>query len=254
MVCEGENSVIQKYKCIVAYDGTNYSGFQIQPNALTIQESIENALYKIHRRPVKIFGSGRTDAGVHSRGQVFHFESELDIQESNWTRALNAQLRPDIRIQSTSKVPNEFHARLDVVKKEYRYFLHLSKQEDPFKRLYQYRVPYSLDVQAMQKASQLLVGEHDFTAFCSSRTTVLSKVRTIYRLDVIEEGEDIVFICEGNGFLFNMVRIIVGTLIEVGRHRISEEQIKKALKTMDRSLAGFTAPAHGLFMWKVTYE
>ncbi|WP_025028078.1 tRNA pseudouridine(38-40) synthase TruA [Caldalkalibacillus mannanilyticus] len=243
----------RKYKCTVAYDGTNYAGFQHQQNALSIQEAIEKALYKLHQTPVKIFGSGRTDAGVHARGQVFHFESELAIQESNWTRAINALLSPDIRIQHTEKVDLDFHARHDVLKKEYRYFLHLSRTEDPFKRLYQYRVSYDLDFAAMLEAARLFLGEHDFTAFCSKRTTVRSRIRTIYRLDLEKHGDKLVLICEGNGFLFNMVRIITGTLIAVGRKRLSYAQVKQALETLDRSLVGPTAPPHGLFLWKVSY-
>jgi len=243
----------KKYISTVAYDGTHYAGFQVQPNAPTIQQSIEKALERIHKKPIKIFGSGRTDAGVHAKGQVFHFETELEIAESNWTRAINANLGRDIRILETVEAPLDFHARYSVKKKEYRYFLHRGAVENPFRRLYTYHIPRTLDMELIQQATQLFIGEHDFTAFSSAKSNVQNKVRTIYRLEVVPMGDELIVICEGNGFLYNMVRIIVGTLIEVGLGNISLEHIQEAFITKNRKLVGVSAPPQGLFLWKVTY-
>lgn len=247
--------MMKKYKCTVAYDGTAYAGFQIQINALTIQEEIEKALFKIHKEQiVKITASGRTDSGVHAKGQVFHFESPLLIPEDNWTKALNTLLNEGIRILATEEVESDFHARFDVLKKEYRYFIHAHKEEDPFRRLYTHHFPYKLSIQKIQDAASLFIGKHDFTAFTSSSSAKEDKVRTIYRLDCLQKENEIILSCEGNGFLHNMVRIIVGTLLEAGQGKRSLVQIEEALKSKERRLAGKTAPAHGLFLWKVMYH
>jgi tRNA pseudouridine38-40 synthase len=244
----------KRFKCTVAYDGTNYAGFQIQQNAFTVQEAIEQALSKIHGYPVKITGSGRTDAGVHAKGQVFHFESELAIKESNWVRAINANLKSDIRIVDATEVHSYFHARYDVKKKEYRYYLYMNRMEDPFRRYYMHHIRHTLDLELVEQTALLFLGEHDFTAFSSIRSTVRSKVRTIYRLDIVPRNDEIEFICEGNGFLFNMVRIIVGSLIAVGSNKRTFSQIEEALTTQNRKLVGPTAPPHGLYLWKVSYD
>jgi tRNA pseudouridine38-40 synthase len=244
----------KKFKCTVAYDGTAYSGFQTQINAISVQDCIEKSLEKIHKRPVKIYGSGRTDAGVHAKGQVFHFESELAISPARWTKALNVHLKRDIRILDTEEVDSHFHARYDVVKKEYRYYVYFNKIEDPFRRLYSYHVPQPINMDMMERAACLFIGEHDFTAFSSLKTTVHDKVRTIYHLDLVLKGNELTVICEGNGFLYNMVRMIVGTLVAVGRGRFSLSEIKEALTSQNRRFVGPTAPPHGLFLWKVTYE
>jgi tRNA pseudouridine38-40 synthase len=244
----------QRYKCTVAYDGSKYHGFQLQLNAFTIQEALEKALSKMHKKPMKITGSGRTDAGVHAKGQVFHFDSELKIEPHRWTKALNAILNRDIRILETIKVEPDFHARFDVLKKEYRYFIQTCAIEDPFRHLYAYHVPQTLNLTAMQEATQLFLGEHDFTAFSSLKTTVKEKVRIIHHFEMIPSDHEIMVICEGNGFLYNMVRIMVGTLIDIGQGKKDAKQVQQAFIKKDRNLAGKTAPAHGLVLWKVTYE
>lgn len=246
-----------RWKCTVAYDGTSYHGFQYQPKEASVQEQIEKALTRIHKAPVTIFGSGRTDGGVHAQGQVFHFDSSLQLRPNDWLRAINTYLPLDIRIREVEEATLDFHARYDARKKEYRYQIYRSPLEDPMKRLYWMHIRYSLDVEQMRKAAELFLGEHDFTGFSSSKSAVKSRVRTIYRLEIeqreLEDGDELILICEGNGFLYNMVRIIAGTLIDVGRGRRSLEQVKRALVEKNRAFAGKLAPAHGLFLWRVDY-
>ncbi|GAA0381180.1 tRNA pseudouridine(38-40) synthase TruA [Bacillus horti] len=254
----GSSRELNRFKCTVSYDGTHYHGFQIQTNALSVQEKLEQALKRMHNEPVAVVGSGRTDAGVHARGQVFHFDSPLEIRMDKWTLALNSYLPKDIRIQSTEPIHADFHARHDVTRKQYRYHIYRSRLENPNRRLYWAHVPYGLDMDAIRAAAKVLEGEHDFTAFSSAKSDANHRVRTIKRLDIeerkVEDGEEIVLICEGNGFLYNMVRIIAGTLIDVGRGRSSIEQVQQALKLKERRLAGKTAPAHGLNLWWVAYD
>lgn len=246
----------QKYKLTVAYDGTNYSGFQVQPNHVTIQGVLQDVLQAMHRRDIKVTGSGRTDAGVHAQGQTIHFESELTIPDVKWVKALNSMLPEDIRVLAVEEVDPTFHARFDVVQKEYRYKIDTSNVQSPFRRYYAFHVPYSLCLSAMREAAALFVGTHDFTAFSSVKSDVEDKRRTIYALDVIDENGagELVIRCVGNGFLYNMVRIIVGTLIEVGKGRLSIEQVQQALQVGERELSGPTAPPHGLYLWKVSYD
>lgn len=248
-------SLIKKYKCTVAYDGTAYAGSQIQPQRKTIQGEIETALSILHKDvPVKVTLSGRTDAGVHARGQVFHFESNLAIPLTNWPKAINSLLPDDIRIIDIEEVSLDFHARFDCLWKEYRYFIYTGKVADPFRRLYSYHYPFPLSLQSIQAAAQLLIGTHDFSAFSSTGTDVENKVRTIYHLDCQQQEDNLVISIKGNGFLYNMVRIIVGTLLEVGQGRKSLHDIQLALSTGEREHLGRTAPAHGLFLWKVEYK
>lgn len=249
-----EQQRLKRYKCILAYDGSNYAGFQLQENAYTIQEAIERSLQHMHKEPVKIYASGRTDAGVHARGQVFHFDSKLDISNQNWTRAINSGLKPDIRILETVEVHPEYHARFDVLNKEYRYFIQRGRIIDPFRRLYSYHVPQKLDLTKMEKASKYFIGEHDFTAFSSIKSVKENKVRTLYKLDLTSNEEEIMITCIGSGFLHSMVRIIVGTLVLIGQGKIQAEQVEEAIQKRDRTLAGITAPAQGLFLWQVNYK
>jgi tRNA pseudouridine38-40 synthase len=248
-----EQEKLKRYKCIVAYDGTNYAGFQLQENAYTIQEAIEHSLLHIHKEQVKIYASGRTDAGVHAKGQVFHFDSKLDIPNQKWTRAINSGLKPDIRIQETVEVPSDFHSRFDVQKKEYRYVIQQGRIVDPFRRLYSFHVPLKLDLPLMQEAATSFIGEHDFTAFSSIKSVKENKVRTLYQLEVSSHKDEIVITCVGSGFLHSMVRMIVGTLVQVGQGKMPVKQIVEAIERKDRTLVGTTAPAQGLFLWRVSY-
>lgn len=245
---------VKKYKCTLAYDGTAYAGSQIQPQERTVQGEIEAALAQLHQgASVGITLSGRTDAGVHAKAQVFHFESSLAIPEQNWVKALNRLLPADIRILNVTVVAADFHARYDALRKEYRYFINTEEVEDPFRRHYCYHYPFPLSVDLMKAAAQLLIGTHDFSAFSSAKTEVENKVRTIYELDCISQGSEFVISIVGNGFLYHMVRIIVGTLLEIGQGKRDIALLKRALATGDRELAGRTAPPQGLFLWKVEY-
>lgn len=245
---------MQRYMCTICYDGTLFSGYQVQPGRRTVQSEIEAALKKLHKgNDVKITASGRTDAGVHAKGQVIHFDSPLFIPEGSWVKALQAHLPDDIVIRKAERVETNFHARFDAVGKEYRYFVRLAPEKDPFTRHYQFHFTYPLNVERMRETVSYLIGTHDFTSFCSAKSEVVDRVRTISAIELIEEEELLVFRFSGNGFLYNMVRILTGTLLEVGRGLRRPEDIPQILKQKDRQLAGKTAPAHGLYLWEVFY-
>jgi tRNA pseudouridine38-40 synthase len=245
---------MQRYKCTISYDGTQFSGYQIQPGKRTIQGEVEAALSKLHKgEHIKISASGRTDAGVHAKGQVIHFDSALAIPTEKWEIALNSILPDDIAVIRVEKVADSFHARFDAIGKEYRYYVHLSPKRDPFKRHYAYQFPYPLDYVAMKEALKYLIGTHDFTSFCSAKTEIEDKVRTIEEIEFFQERDLLVFRFIGNGFLYNMVRILTGTLLEVGSGDRSPYSIPEILEKKDRKFAGKTAPAHGLYLWKVFY-
>ncbi len=244
---------MKRLKCIVAYDGTDYSGFQVQPDQITVQGEIEAALHRLTGEVIQIAGSGRTDAGVHARGQVFHFDTLSHIPLDKWRFVLNNQLPDSITIQSVEEVDHSFHARFDVREKEYRYCIDNGEIPDVFRHRYADHIRHPLDTGLMQKAALFLVGEHDFTSFCSAKTHVEDKVRTIYDVRVERDGNLVWVICRGNGFLYNMVRIIAGTLVEVGQGKREPAEIARILKALDREKAGKTAPAKGLTMWKVIY-
>jgi tRNA pseudouridine38-40 synthase len=245
---------MNRYKCIISYDGSGFSGYQVQPNKRTVQSQIESVLAKIHKGSVvKIAASGRTDAGVHAKGQVIHFDSALSLPEDKWELALNSMLPEDISVLSVEKADSAFHVRFDASGKEYRYFLYQSPKRDPFQRNYAYHYPYPLNLAVMRKACTFLLGTHDFSSFCSARTEVEDKVRTIETIEISQDGDRISFRFIGNGFLYNMVRILVGTLIEVGSGKRQPEEIVGILEKRDRRYAGKTAPGQGLYLWKVFY-
>jgi tRNA pseudouridine38-40 synthase len=245
---------MQRYKCTISYDGTFFSGYQIQPGKRTVQSEIEGALLKIHKgMPVKITASGRTDAGVHAKGQVIHFNSHLAIPQEKWVYALHSLLPEDIAIVRVEKVDSKFHARFDTTGKEYRYIVNLSAERNPFTRHYVYQYAYPLNIDSMKKAATHLVGTHDFTSFCSAKTEIEDRVRTIFDIEILKNGDQIIFHFIGNGFLYNMVRILVGTLLEIGNGQKNPEDIMEILERKDRTLAGKTAPAHGLYLWEVHY-
>jgi tRNA pseudouridine38-40 synthase len=246
---------MERIKCIIAYDGTNFAGYQLQPNKRTVQGELERALAQIHKGDsIRVYASGRTDASVHAYGQVIHFDSPFAIPEERWAKALNALLPDDIIVKEVNKVPSSFHARFSAKAKEYRYRVRTAQEPDVFLRNYVYHYPYPLNNEAMEKALTYLIGTHDFTSFCSAKTDVEDKVRTIYKAKMFVEKDEIVFQLIGNGFLYNMVRIIVGTMLEVGRGKIKPEDIPFILEKKDRSLAGKTAPGNGLYLWSVQYD
>ncbi|WHY34392.1 tRNA pseudouridine(38-40) synthase TruA [Cytobacillus firmus] len=245
---------MQRFKCIVTYDGTLFAGYQVQPGKRTVQGELERALKKIHKgKDIRVTASGRTDAGVHARGQVIHFDSPLNIPIEKWEIALNSLLPDDVAIIGTETVSGDFHVRFDAKGKEYRYFVHRSSRRDPFKRQYAYQYPYPINKDAIRQAAAGLIGTHDFTSFCSAKTEVEDKVRELQEIDVQEEGDMLIFRFRGTGFLYNMVRILTGTLLEVGSGERDPESMPAVLKEKNRSAAGKTAPAQGLYLWKVFY-
>lgn len=244
---------MKRYLCTIAYDGTQFNGYQIQPQGRTVQAELETALKNMHKQPVKVTASGRTDASVHAKGQVIHFDSSLNIPVGKWEIALNRLLPEDIAVHRVEQVANSFHARFDAVGKEYRYFLRLSQEKDPFTRFYQYHYPHPLDLCAMEEASNHFIGTHDFTSFCSAKTEVQDKVRTINEISLTKQEDTLMIRFVGNGFLYNMIRILVGTLLEVGSGKRTPETMSELLAARDRNVAGKTAPPHGLYLWEVFY-
>ncbi|OSX54346.1 tRNA pseudouridine(38-40) synthase TruA [Anoxybacillus ayderensis] len=245
---------MRRIKCTIAYDGTHFAGYQIQQQKRTVQGELEHALSIIHKGQfVRVYASGRTDATVHAYGQVIHFDTPLAIPDEKWPKALNALLPDDVIVKEASEVPSSFHARFSVKKKEYRYRVWIG-EKNVFLRHYVYYYPYKLHVTAMNEALRYVIGTHDFTSFCSAKTEIDDKVRTIYEAEVIQEGEELIFRLVGNGFLYNMVRIIVGTVLEVGRGERRAEEMKTILQQKNRSAAGKTAPGHGLYLWHVSYD
>jgi len=244
----------------VSYDGTNYFGFQSQPGGNTIQDKIEEAIRHLTGEPAAVVASGRTDAGVHARAQVFHFHTSSSIPLERWTMALNSRLPPDIRILEARMADPEFHARRSAKKKTYRYTINGNRIPDVFQRFYQFHHPGPLDVEAMRHALRALVGEHDFTSFCSVKSTQPSHVRTIYDAWIetdppqLAGSQGLIHIyVTGSGFLQHMVRIIVGTLIEIGECKRDASEMADILAAKDRLRAGPTAMAHGLMLWEVFY-
>lgn len=243
----------RKLRMTVSYDGTDYNGFQIQPKGRTIQGELETALRALTGEEVKVFGSGRTDAGVHAKGQVIHFETESSIPAEKWPLAVNTKLPPSIVVLAAEEARADFHARHSAVRKTYRYSIWNAPFPDVFMRNYSIHISQPLNLTAMKEAALHLMGTHEFRSFCSSRTGVSDHYRTIYRSVWEKEGPALHYYIEGNGFLYNMVRIIVGTLIEVGQGKRGAAEIRAVLEAKKRKAAGPTSPAHGLALWKVDY-
>ncbi len=237
----------------IEYDGTNYSGWQKQPNVKTIQGEIEKAIKLSIGEDVEVYGSGRTDAGVHALNQKAHFDMTLPVPLSKLPDILNNVLPDDIVIKSAEEVEGDFHARFSVHKKCYRYKIYNSSVKNAFLATRVGVVKNKLDIDKMREGALLLIGEHDFHGFCSANTSVENFVRTIYEIKVAQEGDFIkVDVC-GNGFLYNMVRIIVGTLVDYSLGKLSLQDIKQALNQGDRSKAGQTMSPHGLYLKDVIY-
>lgn len=254
MTLTGGEVQMVRLKCGIAYDGSDFSGYQIQPNSRTVQGALESALARIHKgRMIRVTASGRTDAGVHARGQVIHFDTDLDISPDGWRRAMNGALPEDVSVRWVSYTDPSFHARYDAVKKEYRFRVLNLEAPDVFRRRYTYWYPYRLDVTRMREGARALLGTHDFSSFCASGTDVQNKERTVETLEILADGDEWVFRIVGDGFLYQMIRIIIGTLLEVGNERRHPQDIERILKVKDRRKAGPTVPGNGLILWKVTY-
>ena len=244
-----------KVKLTISYDGTEYCGWQVQPNASTVQQQIENAVFMVTGEKVRVTGSGRTDSGVHAMGQVAHFVvDKKGISGEKYAKALNAHLPQDIRVLDSCECLDTFDACRSAKKKTYVYKTYISDVILPLKERYAVRLDDNLDVEAMKSASKLFLGEHDFKGFCASGSMVKTTVRTIYSLDVCKDGQDLTFTITGNGFLYNMVRIIVGTLLKVGEKKATENDVREMLITGKRSLGGKTLSAKGLTLKSVEYQ
>lgn len=245
---------MRRIHLIVEYDGTNYAGWQRQSNAMTVQEKLERAVFRLTGEEVCVSGASRTDAGVHALGQSAHFDTQSRIPADKFSFALNTMLPPDIRVVRSEEVSMAFHARFSGRGKRYRYLIHAAPHAGALNRLTHAHVIYPLDVEKMRAEAQSLVGTHDFAAFAASGSVVKDTVRTIWRADVERQGAEICLIVEGNGFLYNMVRIIAGSLIGVGSGKLAPGAIKRAIESGSRLDLGITAPAHGLTLMEVFYE
>ena len=245
---------MRNIKIVIEYDGSGFNGWQKQPNKLNIQGEIERAIEEITGEKVDLIASGRTDAGVHAIGQVANFKIEKDIPIEKIPYALNSKLKKSIRIKSAEEVDEKFHSRYTCKRKTYQYIINNSVQGTAIYRNLQYHFPERLDDNKMNQAIKYLIGEHDFKSFKASGTSSKSSVRTIYDAKVTKSGEIIKIELTGNGFLYNMIRIIAGTLLEVGQGKIEVEEVERILLAKDRLKAGKTLPPNGLYLVKVEYE
>ena len=244
---------MKRVKLIVAYDGTNYCGWQIQKNGITIEEVLNKTISDLTGETIAVIGASRTDSGVHALGNVAVFDTESRIPAEKFSFALNQRLPEDIRIQGSCEVDLNWHPRYCDTRKTYEYRILNRRFAIPTDRLYSHFFYYPLDVEKMQQAADYLVGEHDFKSFCTPRTQVESTVRTIYSLTITKTGDEIVLRIYGNGFLYNMVRIIVGTLLKVGTGLYPPEHVKEILEACDRQKAGPKAEACGLTLVEIEY-
>ncbi len=246
------------YVIKIEYDGTQYVGYQVQPNGPSIQSQIERALRLMAKLPkdnaIPTIGSGRTDSGVHAKGQIVQFNYPVAIEPKSLLKALNSILPDDIRVLAVAPVADNFHARYSAISKTYRFIVNNEAFPDPFTRLYSLHHPYECDIERMQQAVQAIIGTHDFTSFCSTKTDKTNLVRTIYHASVIYEDPHFIFEFKGNGFLYNMVRILVGTLLQIGDGLKPIDELERLLEVKDRNQAGPTANGNGLYMIEVEYE
>ncbi len=244
---------MRNYKLVISYDGTKYNGWQrLATTEQTIQYQIEKAISQMMQYQVTIDGSGRTDSGVHANGQVANVKLSRRVDEESFRNELNEKLPQDIYIESVELVKNGFHSRHSAKGKQYKYTIDTREKPEVFHRKYTYHFPEALDVEQMKKTAELFLGTHDFSAFCDKKDEK-SGVRTIYNIQIEEENQSIVIEYYGSGFLNHMVRILTGTLLEVGNGQKSIEEVQKALESGMRADAGYTAPARGLRLEEVYY-
>jgi tRNA pseudouridine38-40 synthase len=245
---------LKRYRIHIAYDGTGYVGWQIQPTGVTVQDRLETTIRRLTGETVKVHGSGRTDQGVHAREQVAHFDLDREWTPKALQRALNALLPPDIRILKAAIAAPDFHARRSVVEKEYRYFIWNAPILPPFQRHYRAHVRAPLDIKAMRKAAAHLVGRLDFAAFTANpNREVETTVREVRELRITKRGPEIVVIVRGEGFLYRMARSLAGFLIRVGEGAVTPEAAREILESRVRTARVPTAPACGLFLWRAKY-
>lgn len=248
---------MMRYKLTIAYDGTKFYGFQIQPKDRTVQGELEKSL-KIMTKgiDVRVHGSGRTDSGVHALGQVIHYDYPGELSEKAMFKAMNTLLPKDLVVQKVEVVDSYFHSRFSAKEKIYIYRLYNGEVRNPFTRTYASWHPYPLDIDRLREALTYIEGRHDFTSFASIKDPIENKIRTIYeaRVDYDSEKQEFVFLFRGNGFLYNMIRILMGTLIEIGDRRKEPEEMQRLLKVKDRKQAGPTASPLGLYLKNVIYD
>ena len=245
---------MKRIKLTVAYDGTDYCGWQIQKNGVTVEEVLNRALSRLIGDRVTVIGASRTDAGVHAQGNVAVFDTDTRIPAERIAYAVNALLPEDVVVVSSGEVPAGWHPRKCVSVNTYEYRILNREFPDPVRRRDTYFVPFQLDLDRMRQAAEYLKGEHDFKSFCSAQTTVEDTVRTIYALDIRKEEDFITILVRGNGFLYNMVRIIAGTLAGVGRGYFEPRDVARMLEEKDRTKAGVTAPPQGLTLVGIEYK
>lgn len=238
----------------IAYDGTDFHGYARQAGLRTVQGTLEDVLSHVTGHDVVIHGSGRTDAGVHARGQVVHWTQEVGPPAERYPYLLRRSLPKDIVAVDAREVPDDFHARFSAIRKTYRYSIQQARTEDIFTKRFAWHIPQPLDLGRMRLASESLLGTHDFTSFCAASTPVEDKVRTVERMEWVERDSYLDCYVTGSGFLQHMVRIITGTLVDIGLGRLSESDVPEILQARDRRLAGQTAPPHGLALWQVDYD
>ena len=244
---------MRRVQLIIEYDGTNYAGWQRQSNALAVQQVVEEALSRLTGDRVVLHGASRTDAGVHALGQCAHFDTDSRIPGEKFSYAVNTMLPPDIRIRYSQDAPKGFHARFSARGKRYRYLFYDAPHAGALNRLTHAHSIYPLNDERMRREAQALPGTHDFAAFAASGSAVRDTVRTLWRADVTRDGNDVMLIVEGNGFLYNMVRIIAGTLRDIGSGKLEPGALARAIDTGNRLDLGVTAPAHGLTLMEVFY-
>jgi tRNA pseudouridine38-40 synthase len=252
-VYNGGNTGLKRVKLTVAYDGTNYCGWQVQPNGITIESELNRHLSELLGEEIRVTGASRTDAGVHALGNVAVFDTQNRMPAEKISLALNTRLPEDIRIQESREVAADFHPRFCNTVKTYEYRICNRRFPDPCSRLYSLFYYWELDEKKMQEGANYLVGTHDFTSFCTNKPEYRDRVRTIYSLQVRRDGDMLTVRIRGNGFLYNMVRIIVGTLLQVGSGKIAPEEIAAILEARDRGHAGDTARPQGLTLVKIEY-
>lgn len=246
---------MRNIKLLIEYEGTRYSGWQTQDNAISIQQTMEDAIEKVTGERTRLIGSGRTDGRVHALGQVANFfTNEKVIPGSNFKYPLNAKLPPDIKVLKSEDVDLNFHARFNATKKKYRYLIYYGEMPRPIYRNFSYHVYGDLDIDKMIISSKQFIGTHDFKSFMGPKSVVDTTVRTIYDIDIAQRGELIEITVKGKSFLRHMIRIMVGTLVHIGLGKIPMEDLGKIIHGRDRTLAGPTAPPQGLFLEKVYYD
>lgn len=245
---------MKRVRLIIAYDGTNYCGWQVQINGITIEEVLNKALTNLLNEEIMVIGASRTDSGVHALANVAVFDTDTQIPAEKISFALNQRLPDDIRIQKSDEVPPDWHPRYRDSTKTYEYRIFNKKFPNPIRRLYTHFIYMPLDIEKMKQAASYIVGEHDFSSFCSARSQVQTTVRTVYSLDVEKDGDEIIIRISGNGFLYNMVRIIVGTLIKVGLNVYPPEHVREIIDAKNRDAAGPKAPACGLTLIGIEYK